>query len=269
MKKLLGLLVFSMLILTGCSSSNTETISAGGSNSVQPLFEYYIQEYVATYPDAKVTYEGKGSSDGYTNTVNGTYAFGCMSRELKPEELVEGLTVNTIALDGIAVIVHPDNPVNDLSIEQINQIYTGQITNWSEVGGPDQTISVISRDAASGTREAFDDIIGFGGEGEVPLSEDALQLDSNGAIAQAVAGNPAAIGYVSLEALDDTIKPISVEGVEPTEENIANGHYEIARPFNLIYFEDELNETELQFLHWVEENEAELASDMGYVPAKD
>jgi phosphate transport system substrate-binding protein len=228
-----------------------------------------MQEYIATYPDAKITYEGKGSSDGYANTVNGTYAFGCMSRELKPEEEIEGLTVNTIAMDGIAVIVHPDNPVTDLTMDQINQIYTGEITNWKEVGGPDEVISVVSRDAASGTREAFDDIMGFGGEGETPLSSTAIQLDSNGAVAQAVAGNTAAIGYISLDAVDESVKPISVEGVYPSEESIAAGDYGVARPFNLIYMEENLNETELEFLAWVEENEAELAHDMGLVPAND
>lgn len=271
MKKLLVLLIAAVILLTGCSSSDTETIAVGGSTSVQPLFEHYMQEYIATYPNAKITYEGKGSSDGVTNTVNGTYAFGCVSRELKEEEMVEGLSVNTIAMDGIAVIVNPNNPVQDLTIEQINQIYTGEITNWSEVGGPDMTISVVSRDAASGTREAFDDIIGFGDEedGQKPLTQDAIQLDSNGAVAQAVAGNEAAIGYVSLDAVDDSVKPISVGGVYPSIETIGTGEYEIARPFNLIYFEDTLTEDEKAFLEWVEVNEAELALDMGLVPAKD
>lgn len=267
MKKIIMLLLAAILILAGCSSEDTTSgsISAGGSTSVQPLFETYITAYQAEYPGVTITYEGKGSSDGITNTLNGTYAFGASSRELKPEEQVEGLEENVLAIDGISVVVHPDNPVQDLTIEQINQIYTGEITNWSEVGGNDAEISVVSRDSASGTRGAFEEIIGFGGEGGTPLTQSAVQVDSNGAVAQTVAGNPNAIGYVSFEAVDETIKPLSVDGVEATKENVSNGTYPVSRPYILIYFPEELNETEQAFLDWVNVNKAELAEEAGLI----
>jgi phosphate transport system substrate-binding protein len=271
MKRLLGLLMATILVLAGCSSTDT-AIAAGGSTSVNPLFSAYIDEYTAEYPGVDITYDGQGSSKGIEGVNNGTYQIGALSRELKESEKNADITEKTIALDGIAVVVSQDNPVDSLTLEQVQQIYTGEITNWSEVGGNDETISVVSRDAASGTREAFETIVGFGkGDDTKPLTSTAIEFNSEGGVAESVANNPSGIGYISIQTYDensDELKAIAIDGVEATEENAKNASYPLVRPFVIVYKEAEIDEATKEFIMWIDENAATIAEEEGYISAE-
>ena len=213
-------------------------------------------------PGVTVTYNPTGSSSGITAVKEGSTDIGLASRDLKDDEK-EGLTQTTIALDGIAVIVNPENGVEDLSLEQIKQIYTGEITNWSEVGGNDGEIVCIGREAGSGTRDGFESITDT--KDACKLSQ---ELTSTGDVIQTVAGNPNAIGYASLASLNDTIKAVTVEGVECTEDTVLDGSYKIQRNFNVITNDSkELSPAAQAFFDYITSADAaDLISKAGAVP---
>lgn len=254
MKKTLALLLtlaLSMAALTGCgsktdapaadstdSTTGTETpaalsgsVSTNGSTSMEKVIGILSEQFMADNSGVSVTYDPTGSGAGIEAASNGSADIGLSSRALKDEEIAGGLTGTTVALDGIAVIVNADSKVEDLSVEQIAQIFTGEITDWSEVGGEAGTISCIGREAGSGTRDGFESITN---------TRDACKLDqeltSTGGVIEAVAGNPNAIGYASLSAVEgkDTIKALTVGGVACTEETVLDGSYAIQRPFVLV-----------------------------------
>lgn len=254
MKKTLALLLtlaLSMAALTGCGSktdapaadstdSTTETetpaapsgsVSTNGSTSMEKVIGILSEQFMADNSGVSVTYDPTGSGAGIEAASNGSADIGLSSRALKDEEIAGGLTGTTVALDGIAVIVNAGSKVEDLSVEQIAQIFTGEITDWSEVGGEAGTISCIGREAGSGTRDGFESITN---------TRDACKLDqeltSTGGVIEAVAGNPNAIGYASLSAVEgkDTIKALTVGGVACTEETVLDGSYAIQRPFVLV-----------------------------------
>ena len=254
MKKTLALLLtlaLSMAALTGCGSktdapaadstdSNTGTetpaalsgsVSTNGSTSMEKVIGILSEQFMADNSGVSVTYDPTGSGAGIEAASNGSADIGLSSRALKDEETAGGLTGTTVALDGIAVIVNAGSKVEDLSVEQIAQIFTGEITDWSEVGGEAGTISCIGREAGSGTRDGFESITN---------TRDACKLDqeltSTGGVIEAVAGNPNAIGYASLSAVEgkDTIKALTVGGVACTEETVLDGSYAIQRPFVLV-----------------------------------
>ena len=176
-----------------------------------------------------VTYDATGSGAGIEAASNGSADIGLSSRALKDEEKSSGLVGTTVALDGIAVIVNPANGVEDLTVEQIAKIFTGEITDWSELGGAAGTISCIGREAGSGTRDGFETITGT--KDTCVLAQ---ELTSTGAVIEAVAGNPNAIGYASLPALKDTVKAVTVDGVACSEDTVLDGSYAIQRPFVLV-----------------------------------
>ena len=184
------------------------------------------EQFMSDNSGVSVTYDATGSGAGIEAASNGSADIGLSSRGLKDEEKSSGLVGTTVALDGIAVIVNPANGVEDLTVEQIAKIFTGEITDWSELGGAAGTISCIGREAGSGTRDGFESITG---------TKDACKMDqeltSTGAVIEAVAGNPNAIGYASLSALKDTVKAVTVGGVVCSEETVLDGSYEIQRPF--------------------------------------
>jgi len=219
--------VFAMTNLFAGGSA--DTIEVGGSTSVTPLMEVLKAEYEKSRSNVKVNISGTGSGDGITN-AGVTYHIGMSSRELTAAELGRGLNAVTIAIDGIAVIVNRNNAVSNLTIQQIRDIYTGTITNWSQVGGRNAPIAVVSREEGSGTRGAFEEIIGFQGR----LLSNANQLTSTGAILANVASNQDAIGYISLGSVTDTVKSLSVGGVAATTLNVSRGTYRVARPFILL-----------------------------------
>ena len=254
MKKTLALiltLALSLAALTGCgsktetpvdtntdSSAQTEapaafsgSVSTNGSTSMEKVIGALSEQFMADNSGVTVTYDPTGSGAGIEAASNGSADIGLASRALKDEEKAGGLTETVVALDGIAVIVNAGSKVADLTVEQIGKIFTGEITDWSEVGGDAGTISCIGRESGSGTRDGFESITG---------TKDACKLDqeltSTGGVIEAVAGNPNAIGYASLSAVEgkDTVKAVTVGGVACTEETVLNGSYAIQRPFVLV-----------------------------------
>ncbi len=241
----------------------TGEITVSGSTSVEPVGTALGDEFMALNPGVTFTYEGIGSSAGVQNANDGTTMIGTASREIKEDEKAFGLTEQELAYDGIAVIVNPANGVADLSMEQILGIYNGEITNWSEVGGADSEIAVISREDGSGTRGAFEELVGF----EDALTASAIIKDGNGNVQSTVAGNPLAIGYVSFTYLDSTVKGLTVGGVEPTVAAVLDGTYPISRPFMIIYHEENLSDAAKAFLAWVQTDEAkDIISEKGAIP---
>ena len=228
------------------TASLSGTVNTDGSTSMADVMAAFTESFGDIQPDVTINYSGTGSGSGITNVLAGTVDIGLSSRALTDEEKAEGAVENIVALDGVAIVVHPENTVTDLTIEQIAQIYTGEITNWSELGGADAPIAVIGRDAASGTRGAFEEIVGV---------EDACvytnEYESTGEVIGSVAGNPNAIGYASLSAVDDTVVAVQVNGVAPSEATVADGTYEIQRPFVMVTVEGtELSEAAQAFLEW-------------------
>lgn len=254
MKKTLAFVltaVMSLSLLAGCGSKTaapdstnndqpqqqqTEeklsgSVSTNGSTSMEKVIGALSEQFMADNSGVSVTYDPTGSGAGIEATSNGSADIGLASRALKDEEKAGGLTETVVALDGIAVIVNAGSKVEDLSVEQIAKIFTGEITDWSEVGGEAGKISCIGREASSGTRDGFESITG---------TKDACKLDqeltSTGGVIEAVAGNANAIGYASLSAVEgkDTVKAVTVGGVACTEETVLDGSYAIQRPFVLV-----------------------------------
>ena len=202
------------------------SVSMAGSTSMEKLANAVAESFMAKYPGVTVTAEFTGSSAGIEAVTAGSVDIGNSSRALKDEEKAAGVVENIVAIDGIAVVVDPANTVKDLTKDQLISIYKGEIKNWSELGGEDAPIVVVGREAGSGTRGAFEELLKI---------EDACayasELDSTGAVIAKVASTPGAIGYVSLDAIDDSVVAVSLEGVEATAENIKAGNYFLSRPF--------------------------------------
>ena len=228
-------------------SPSPYTIEVGGSTSVTPLMELMADEYQKLKPNIKININGTGSGDGI-KSAGVLYQIGMSSRELTPAEQGEGLIEEIIAIDGIAVIVNNANPVSGLTVDEIRDIFTGAVTDWSQVSGGSKSgrIAVISREEGSGTRSAFEELAGFQGK----LVSGANESTSTGAIKAGISGNPDAIGYISLGSVDNTIKPVSVDGVAATNANVVNGTYKIARPFIVLSKSDAHAESKA-FLDWM------------------
>ena len=208
------------------SSDLSGAISLAGSTSMEKLCEALSESFMEKYPNISVTVEYTGSGAGLESLAAGSVDIGNASRHLKEEETSAGAVENVVAIDGIAVITDNDNEVTDVSAEDLAKIYKGEITNWSELGGQDEAIVVIGREAGSGTRDAFEELLDV-----ADACQYAQELDSTGGVLAKVAATPGAIGYVSLDVVDDTIQTVSLDGVAPTEENILAGDYLLSRPF--------------------------------------
>ena len=216
----------SSVAATEAATDLSGSISMVGSTSMEKLANALSEAFMEKYPDVTVTAEFVGSGAGIEAVTNGTADIGNSSRSLKDEEKAAGVVENVVAIDGIAVCVDPANEVADLTKEQLTNIYNGTVTNWKEVGGADEPIIVIGREAGSGTRGAFEELVDL-----KDACKYANELDSTGAVIAKVASTPGAIGYASLDALDDSVKALSLEGVEATAENIKAGNYFLSRPF--------------------------------------
>ena len=216
----------------GGDAAITGTVSTDGSTSMEKVIGALSESFMAANGGVTVNYNPTGSGSGITAVQEGTCDIGLSSRALKDEEKVAGLKETVLAYDGIAIIVHPDNPVSDLTLEQIAKLYTGEITNWKDVGGNDAEVVLIGREAASGTRDGFESITG---------TKDACQyrqeLTSTGDVITAVSQNPDAIGYASLASVKDTVKALNVGGVIPSEATVKDGSYLVQRPFVLVTVE--------------------------------
>lgn len=262
MKKLIVGILTIALVVTGCTSS-TSNITVNGSTSVESFFTETLAPQMESDLGITTEYQATGSSDGIKAAIDGTADFGTSSRNLDDEEAAQ-LSQEILAYDGIAVIVNPENPVTDLTSEQVRQIFTGEITNWSELGGNDSDIVVVSREDASGTRSAIEELIGF----EDQLVDGATIADGNGNVASTVGENPNAIGYVSfttLEANSETITGLNIDGAEPTPGNVVSGDYPIARPFLIVYRPDTLTDTKQEVLDWLVDTGRQMAPDAGLI----
>lgn len=265
MKKKIGILTATMLLvcsLAGCGGSK-ETVATDGSTSMNKVIGSLGEAFEADTGIA-VTYNATGSGAGIQAVQEGRCDIGLSSRNLKEEEKEKGLVGTVLAYDGIAVIVNPDNAVNDLDINTIAKIYTGEITNWIEVGGNDAEIVLIGREAGSGTRDGFESITDT--EDKCKYRQ---ELTSTGDVITTVASNPAAIGYASLASVKDTVKALTVEGIAPSEATIKDGSYVVQRPFVLVTKADtQLSENAQMFFDYITSGEAnEFISNAGVVPA--
>lgn len=238
------------------------TITITGSTSVEKPLTAMIDEFTAINPDVAINYTGTGSSAGISDTIAGANDIGASSRELKEDEKVDGLKEVVFAYDGIAVAVNPANPVTDLTVEDLARIYSGQITNWKELGGEDAEIIVVSREGSSGTRSAFEELIKLEDAGG--LVENATVVEGNGNVQANVAGNVNAIGYVSFSFIDDSVKSVQVNGVEANAENAKAGTYPLSRPFLFVYMEDKATPTVQAFLDFaISEDGQRFVEDHG------
>ena len=241
-------------------------LSMVGSTSMEKLANALSEAFMEEYPDVTVTAEFVGSGAGIEAVTNGTADIGNSSRSLKDEEKAAGVVENVVAIDGIAVCVDPANEVADLTKEQLTNIYNGTITNWKEVGGADEPIIVIGREAGSGTRGAFEELVDL-----KDACKYANELDSTGAVIAKVASTPGAIGYASLDALDDSVKALSLEGVEATAENIKAGNYFLSRPF-VMATKGEISEQNDLVQAWFDyvmgDEGQQIASEVGLITVK-
>ena len=267
---ILGGFALVILLLTavfgaGCiSTEDTETISIAGSTTVLPVAQAAAEEYMNQHSNADIQVSGGGSGVGATSVIGGTADIGMLSRDLKASEK-EGNTLKefVVGKDGIALVGHPSNTVSDLSLEQVKAIYQGTITNWKEVGGADSEIVLIGRDSSSGTREFFTEFV----LDKEDAAKEMQELNSNGAVAQAVSITPGAIGYVSLEYVDDSLKAFSIGGVAPTVDNVISGIYEINRPL-LMVTNGEPEGLAADYLAFILSEEGQqILKDSGFIPA--
>lgn len=242
------------------------SISMVGSTSMEKLANALSEAFMEEYPDVTVTAEFVGSGAGIEAVTNGTADIGNSSRSLKDEEKAAGVVENIVAIDGIAVCVDPANEVADLTKEQLTNIYNGTVTNWKEVGGADEPIIVIGREAGSGTRGVFEELVDL-----KDACKYANELDSTGAVIAKVASTPGAIGYASLDALDDSVKALSLEGVEATAENIKAGNYFLSRPF-VMATKGEISEQNDLVQAWFDfvlgDEGQQVASEVGLITVK-
>ncbi len=242
------------------------SISMVGSTSMEKLANALSEAFMEKYPDVTVTAEFVGSGAGVEAVTNGTADIGNSSRSLKDEEKAAGVVENVVAIDGIAVCVDPDNEVANMTKEHLTNIYNGTITNWKEVGGADEPIIVIGREAGSGTRGAFEELVDL-----KDACKYANELDSTGAVIAKVASTPGAIGYASLDALDDSVKALSLEGVEATAENIKAGNYFLSRPF-VMATKGEISEQNDLVQAWFDfvlgDEGQQVASEVGLITVK-
>ena len=234
MKKIIPVLCAAVMALSlfaacGQKANDSGTVATDGSTSMEKVIGALGESFMSANSGVTFTYNPTGSGSGIKAVQEGRCDIGLSSRALKDEETASGLVGTTVALDGIAIIVNPENPVSDLSVEQIASIYTGEITNWKDVGGNDAEIVLIGREAGSGTRDGFESITGT-----TDTCQYRQELTSTGDVITTVSQNPDAIGYASLSSVKDTVKALTVGGVAPTEDTVKDGSYVIQRPFVLV-----------------------------------
>lgn len=275
-KTAIGLLVLSFVTtLAACGSSDTSsenssggsnyTLAISGSTSVGPLAEKLAAKYEEKN-NINIEINQIGSSAGITNATSGVSEIGMSSRDLKEEEKATGLKEHIIAYDGIVVITHPTNKVKNLSMEEVKKIFTGEIANWKELGGEDMEIVVVSREDGSGSRDAFQEIVGYS-SGE--LIKNAIVASGNGNIKTTVATNKHAVGFVSFEYIDESVATLNINGVQPTADNVLQQKYSLSRPFLFVNKQETLSEEGQKFIDYILSPEGQkIASDAGVIPLK-
>ena len=246
------------------STTETKTVSTDGSTSMEKVIGALGESFIAENNDITFTYNPTGSGSGITAVSEGRCDIGLSSRALKDEEKANGLVETVLAYHGIAVIVNNENPVTNISLEDLAKVYTGEITNWSELGGNDAEIVLIGREAGSGTRDGFESITGT-----TDQCQYRQELTSTGDVITTVSQNPDAIGYASLASVKDSVTALSVDGVEASENTIKDGTYAIQRPFVLVTKEDTaLSDAAQAFFDYATSSEADaVITSAGCVPA--
>ena len=280
MKKITSIILsalLAMIIFGGCGNNGTNqtgdntqtekpaqsaTVSTDGSTSMEKVIGYLSESYMEENKNVKVTYNPTGSGAGIQAVSEGRCDIGLSSRDLKDDEKTT-LDQTVVAIDGIAIVVNPENKIEDLSVEQIGKIYTGEITNWKDVGGDDKPIVLIGREAASGTRDGFESITDT--KDKCKYNQ---ELTSTGDVIQTVSSNPNAIGYASLAAIKDTVKALSIENVKPSKDTIQNKTYKIQRDFVLVTKKDtKLSDAAQKFFDFATSKEADaLIEKAGAIP---
>jgi phosphate transport system substrate-binding protein len=256
------IIIMSLLFVLPACGGTTEEITEAGSTTVQPLAEKFAEAFNVTHPDVVVTIQGGGSSVGVKSAADGTVDIGAASREIKPDE--PALVKHLIAKDGIAIIVHPSNAISDIDKDKVKEIFSGNITNWSELGGPDEQITVVAREEGSGTRGAFEEMV----MSEDLITNTAILQSSNGALRTTVANDSNAIGFLSLGYVDSAIKALSINGLPCTTVTALDGTYPIVRP---LYFLTATEPTGLvkEFVDFCTGSEGQtIVEEEGYIPVK-
>jgi phosphate transport system substrate-binding protein len=271
-KTVIGAVAFISVLSVNIVSAK-ETISAVGSSSVTPLMEVFGETYMKTHSNVFIEVQGPGSSAGIKAAKNGSADIGMASRNLKTSEKEPSLVEEVIARDGIAVVVNPKNTLKGLTAQQVADIYKGKYNNWQQVGGEDKPIVAITRDTASGTRGAFEDIMKLkkkiSGKKVSAISQRAQVANGNGGLKTMVASNPYAIGYISLGSVDSSVHPLAIDGVDATVANVKNGSYKVARPFLVLYKQGKPSAATKRFLDWMLTDDAQkIVSDKGYISVK-
>jgi phosphate transport system substrate-binding protein len=260
-KYFLYLYLFLVLFIFGCGRNKT-SVTLAGSTAFQPFAEKLADQYMQMNPNINITVQGGGSAVGIQSANSGAAQIGMADLVILPDE-AKALTATVVAKDGIAIVVNPKNKITDLTTDQVRDIFNGKITNWKEVGGIDALITVVSREAGSGTRSSFEQIVK-----DIVLKKDALIQDSNGTIRETVANDPNSIGYLSHGLINEKIKPLKVDGQECTTENIIAGNYKIVRPIYLLVKGNLQGEIK-NFIDYILSNEGQKTiKSLGLLPAK-
>ncbi|MCW8335635.1 phosphate ABC transporter substrate-binding protein [Vibrio paucivorans] len=255
------------------SAVGASEINVSGSTSVARVMDVLAEDYNANHKDTYIAVQGIGSTAGITLVKKGVADIGMSSRYLTEREQSTDLKVTPIAFDGLAVVVNQSNTVADLSREQLFDIYKGKITNWKQVGGADQKIAVVTREASSGTRYSFESLLGLtkivNDRLVSDINPDNLVVNSNSMVKTIVNHNKQAIGFISTGSVDRSIKALKFEGTEATNANIASGKYELSRPFLMVYQPEDLDEQADSFLNYLNSEQAKsLIAEYGYTPVK-
>ena len=259
-KAIAAVLALSISIAPGCGGKSDERVIIAGSTSVQPYAEVLAEDYALLYPESEIDVQGGGSAAGITAAETGAADIGMSSRALQDDETA--LWSVEIARDGLAIIVNPKNSVADLTLDQIRGLYAAEITDWSELGGTKAKVHIIAREAGSGTRSAFEDLVMNGYE----ITPKAIVQDSNGAVRQLVSSDPNSIGFISLGLVDQTVKAIKLEGVTASRDNVLNESYSLYRPF-LFVAKSEPEGLAANFIEFVLSPEGkEILSNEGLIP---
>ncbi|EAS42837.1 phosphate ABC transporter substrate-binding protein [Photobacterium profundum] len=252
------------------AQAKTDTVTVTGSTSVSHVMEILAEAYSTSHKDTFIAIQGIGSSAGISAVKQDAAEMGMSSRRLSEDEITPDVKMVTIAHDGIALVVNKNNPVDNLTKEQVSKIYHGEIKNWKEVGGPDLKMAVVSRENASGSRFSFEDFMGLTqnikGHRVSDINPQLLVVNTNGMVKSLVSRNLHALGYMSLGSVDDSIKPLSFEGIKPTIDNLESGDYLISRPFLMLYKEKNVSKNAQAFLNYVTSSEGQnIIDERGYI----
>lgn len=247
------------VLLAGCSAQpHTATVNTDGSSSMEKLIKGLSEAFMAEHSGVTVNYNGSGSGAGIEAALTGTADLGLASRPLRESEEAEGAVGYVVALDGVAVVVHPDNPIESLSVEQLARLFRGEVANWSELGGADAPVAAYGREAGSGTRSSFEEAVGV-----VDICRYTNEYSATGDVVGSVANNPNAIGYAAFSTVNDAVKAIRIDGIACTAENIRSGRYPICQTFLLVIRADAaLSDAAQAFLDYARSAEAAWVIDL-------